>query len=314
MQVSLDEFPPALERGTETALALGTFDGVHLGHQVLLARARALAEERGLQSGVVTFLRPPRSYLAGRAQTHRLLLPPEEKLALLEREVDIVVVADFPKLRELTPEEFARLLRERLRARAVVVGEDYRFGRDRAGDVATLRELGGRLGFQVEALPKVKVDGEEVSATAIRSLIELGEVERAGRLLGRPPLLVGRVVRGTGRGRALGYPTANLEVPEELATPREGVFAAIAELPLLKLRRPGVLYIGRRPTFDGRERSFEVHLLDFTGDLYGQQMRVHLARRLRGELEFADPEELRRQIEQDTKEAQRFFASNSSLM
>lgn len=305
----------SLELEGATAVALGAFDGLHRGHQLLLARTRELAGEEGLLSAALTFWKPPRNYLG---QGKRLLLLPEEKLKLLEQEVELVVIADFPKLRGLTPEEFARLLKERLKARIVVVGADYRFGRDRAGDAVLLRELGRRYGFKVEVVEKLELEGEEVSATAIREAIKAGQVERAARLLGRPPMLMGRVVHGAGRGRRLGFPTANLEVPEELATPEEGIFAVQVELPN-GMRRPGVLYIGRRPTFaereneDEDEKSFEVYILDFNDQLYGQELRVYLLKKLREDREFASEAELKEQIEQDVQRTREFFAMQAKV-
>jgi riboflavin kinase/FMN adenylyltransferase len=300
MRVSLDEVAPA----RETVVALGTFDGLHLGHRLLLGRARALAKEKSLISAVLTFPRPPSSYL-GRGK--RLILPPELKLRLLEEEVGLVVVADFLQLQPLPPEEFAQLLKSRLRAAAVVVGEDYRFGRGRHGDAKLLRRLGEKRGFQVEALTKLAIEGRPVSSTAVREAIETGEIERARVLLGYAPLLVGPVVHGEGRGHQLGSPTANLQIAEELVTPSDGVFAVDVELE--EELKPGLLYIGRRPTFDGRERTFEVYILGFARELYGQELRVHLLKKLRGDLEFADPLSLQRQIEQDVQEAQQFFST-----
>jgi len=303
MQVDLDEAAP--ERGT--VVALGTFDGLHLGHRLLLGRARALAKGEDLLSVALTFPKPPRNYL-GRGK--RLILPPELKLKLLEEEVELVIVADFLKLQPLAPEEFAQLLKERLQMAVVVVGEDYRFGRDRQGDVALLHQLGQDLGFRVEALAKLLIDGRPVSSTAVREAIAAGEVEEARRLLGYPPLLRGPVIRGEGRGRELGFPTANLKIPEELVTPEEGVF--IASVKLQGELKQGLLYIGRRPTFAGEGRSFEVYILDFAGELYGAELEVYLLKRLRGDLEFTDPEELQRQIAQDVREAQALFATSLS--
>lgn len=300
MQVSLDKVAPL----RETVVALGTFDGLHLGHRLLLGRARALAKEKGLLSAALTFPKPPGSYLS---QGKRLLLPPELKLRLLEEEVNLVVIAHFPELQGLRPEEFALLLKGKLNPASVVVGEDYRFGRGREGDVALLRELGEAHGFKVEALAKLSISGRPVSSTAVREAIQAGNIEGARRLLGYPPLLVGPVVRGEGRGQALGFPTANLQIPEELVTPPDGVYAVEAKLG--EARLPGLLYIGRRPTFDGKERAYEVYLLDFAGELYGAELEVHLLKRLRGDLEFPDPQGLQRQIEQDLKVARRFFAA-----
>lgn len=305
MRIVLDEALSDPERAT--VVALGTFDGLHLGHRLLLGRARALAKEKGLTSAALTFPRPPGRYLG---QRKRLLLPPELKFRLLEEEVDLVVVADFPKLRGLSPEEFVRLLMARLGPAYVVVGEDYRFGRGRAGDVALLQELGRAHGFQVEALARLAIAGRPVSSTAVREAIQAGKIEEARALLGYPPLLIGPVVRGEGRGRALGFPTANLQVPDELVTPPDGVYAV--EVRLEEVRLPGLLYIGRRPTFDGKERSYEVYLLDFAGELYGQELQLSLLKRLRGDREFPDPQALQRQIARDLREAREFFTTGLS--
>jgi len=299
MRVNLDEATPECE----TVIALGTFDGLHLGHRLLLGRARALAKEEDLKSVALTFPKPPRNYL-GRGK--RLILPPELKLKLLEKEVELVVVADFLKLQPLAPEEFAHILKDRLRAAIVVVGEDYRFGRERRGDVTLLRKLGRDLGFRVEALAKLQLDGRPVSSTAVREVIAAGEVEEARRFLGYPPLLRGPVIRGEGRGRELGFPTANLAIDEESVTPEEGVF--IASVKLQGELKQGLLYIGRRPTFAGEGRSFEVYILDSAGELYGEELEVQLLKRLRGDRRFAEPRALQRQIRQDVQVAREFFA------
>jgi riboflavin kinase/FMN adenylyltransferase len=264
-----------------------------------------LAGELGLISAALTFPRPPSVYLG---QGKPLILPLELRLSLLEEEVDLVVLAHFPRLQLLSPAEFADLLATRLRAAAVVVGEDYRFGRGRAGDVVLLRELGAAHGFQVEALARLAIAGRPVSSTAVREAIQAGKIEEARALLGYPPLLVGPVVRGEGRGHRLGFPTANLRISEELVTPPDGVYAVEARLAAGGFERlPGLLYIGRRLTFDGKERSYEVYLLDFTGELYGRELQLSLLKRLRGDLEFPDPQALRRQIELDLREARQVF-------
>lgn len=294
-----------------TVVTLGTFDGVHRGHQALLERARVLARERGLESTALTFLKPPQNYLG---TPKPLLLPPEKKLELLGRFVERVVVLDFPRVREWSPREFVEgvLVRD-LHAQVVVIGENFRFGRDRTGDAATLEALGEELGFSVEIIEAVRVDGEGVSSTAVRRALRSGEVERAARLLGRAPQLWGRVVPGSGRGRTLGFPTANLSVDPEVLVPAEGIYAAWALFQSEK--RPGALYIGQRPTLGEGELSVEVHILglDEKASLYHEELEVQLLTRLREDRRFKSLEELRAQIARDIKQTREFFEKRYGL-
>lgn len=294
---------------SESVVTIGTFDGVHLGHQALLERTHTLARESDRVSVALTFPRPPQNYL-GRPK--KLLLPPKVRLALLKEHVDRVEVIDFPQVRGLSPEEFAsKVLRERLEAEAVVVGEGFRFGHDRLGDISILKELGGKLGFAVEVVEAVTVEGETVSSTAIRTAIEAGDIERATRLLGRPPCLWGEVVPGAGQGRTLGFPTANLAVDPELLVPAEGVYAA--QVLYRDEGLAGALYIGRRPTFDGAELSIEVYILDGEGlQLYGEELEVQLLTRFREDKRFASPEELKAQIRADVEATREFFARSTT--
>ncbi len=287
---------------TPTVVTIGTFDGVHLGHQALLRRARERARAQKLESVALTFDRPPQNYL-GRPKP--LLMPLEKKLALLRRFVDRVEVLSFPAVQALPPEAFAeRVLRQELKAVAVVVGEGFRFGRDRQGDAQTLKALG----FEVDVVPPVTVDGEVVSSTAVRQALQRGDVERARKLLGRLPQLWGRVVRGAGQGRRLGFPTANLALEPELLVPAEGIYAAWALFD--GHTHPGALYIGRKPTFGGTQLSVEVFLLidglneraDAEAlELYGKELEVRLVARLRDDRRFETVEGLRRQIEADVE-------------
>jgi len=297
---------------SRTVVTLGTFDGVHRGHQALLQRARGRARERGLESTALTFRRPPQNYLGN---PKPLLMPPEKKIELLGRFVERVVVLDFPTVQHWTPREFVEgvLLRD-LHAEVVVVGEDFRFGKARSGDTTTLRELGEELGFSVEVVEAVTVDGEVVSSTAIRRALRAGEVERAAKLLGRPPQLWGRVVPGSGQGRKLGFHTANLSLDPEVLVPAEGIYAAWALFQGEK--RPGALYIGRRPTLGGCSAlSVEVHILglDEKASLYGLEVEVQLLTRLREDRLFSSWEELRRQIARDVAETREFFAKRYGL-
>ncbi len=275
-------------RGPGGVVTIGNFDGVHLGHRALLQRARAL--ERGPVLAY-TFHPAPRDILRpgeGPVRIQRL----EDRIAsLLEAGADVVIVEPFDRdFAQLTPEEFASLvLQERLRATGIVVGWDFRFGRGRAGGADRLRRT---VDIPVIQVPAVEVDGEPVSSSRIRSLLHAGEVRRAARLLGRPHVVVGEVVRGHRRGRTLGIPTANLRTTTPLV-PADGVYAVRCG------ERIGVANIGRRPTFSDMERAVEVHLVDFDGDLYGQELQVQFHERLRDEQRFPDREALVAQIHRD---------------
>lgn len=289
------------------AITLGTFDGLHLGHQALLQRTVEIAREGGLDSLVFTFPQPPQNYLG---QRKKLILPLEYKIRLLAEQVDRVVIADFNNVKDMSPGEFSRLLKRKLKAAVVVVGANYRFGRGRSGNLQSLIREGMKLDFQVEALPPVEVDGEIVSSTAVRRAVRAGDIDKAIKFLGYPPLLVGVVVQGEGRGRELGFPTANLSIDDNLGTPDQGIFAA--QISYKGKAENGVLYTGYRPTFNGKQKSYEVHILNEVEELYGVELEVHLLKKLRGDLEFDNPLSLQRQIERDVREAQQFFATSPS--
>lgn len=279
-----------------TAVTIGTFDGIHLGHKALLERTRKLANTRGLKSLVLTFPLPPQNYLG---DPKKLLLPKGKRIELLKLQADQVVVIDFSDIRMLKPQEFiTRILKERLGAAAVVVGRNFRFGHDRQGNASMLQELGQKLGMEVEIVEPVTVDGEVVSSTAIREALQTGEVERAARLLGDAPRLWGRVIPGEGQGRALGFPTANLSIDPEVLLPAEGIYAA--RVLHREFIRMGALYIGRRPTLDGTKLSLEVHILDLEDtNLYGEELEVQLLTRLRADQRFASISELQEKIQTD---------------
>jgi riboflavin kinase/FMN adenylyltransferase len=290
----------------QAIVTIGTFDGVHLGHQALLRRTAERARGRGLISLALTFPKPPQNYL-GRPKP--LLLPLEKKIALLKRYVDRVVVIDFREIRSLDPRGFVvRVLRERLQAAGLVVGENFRFGRDRSGTAAMLCNLGRELGIDVEVIPRVVIRGEPVSSTAVREALRAGDAQRAAELLGRPHALWGLVVRGAGQGRALGFPTANLRIDAEILVPAEGIYAAWVRH--LGGEGPGAFYVGRRPTLDGGRLSLEVYLLDaqIETDLYGMELEIELRARIRGDRRFETLEELRRQIRADVEAVRALFA------
>ncbi|MFL5969468.1 MAG: bifunctional riboflavin kinase/FMN adenylyltransferase [Gaiellaceae bacterium] len=274
--------PDELKPGERT-LAIGSFDGVHLGHRLVLETARSL----GRTSTVVTFWPHPRLVLGNRVE---LLSTLPRRLELLEATGladETLVVAFTPEVASLTPEEFADSVLRRIGGVAVVAGENFRFGRAATGDPAELE----RLGFDVHVVQPL----EDVSSTQIRSRLAAGDVTAAAALLGRPAELEGTVVLGDQRGGTLGYPTANLAVPPDLLVPAYGIYAGAAR------GHRAAISIGVNPHYGGSERRIEPYLLDFDGDLYGQRLVVELWRRLRDERTFESEEQLVAQIARDVE-------------
>ena len=278
----------ASNRGT--AVTIGAYDGVHLGHLHVLRLLQDMAAARDLQTVVVTFDRHPATVV--RPESAPLLLTDtEQKLELLAASgVECTVLLPFDRARaDETAEDFVtEVLVDALGARLVVVGRDFHFGHGRKGNVALLTDMGSRFGFETIGVDLDDADGEPVSSTRIRRLVADGDVGGAARLLGRPHEVRGVVVRGDGRGGAeLGLPTANLAVPATIAMPAEGVYAGWYRRPDRSLHPAAVNY-GRRPTFYGEagQLVLEAHLLSFSGDLYGEEGRMAFVERLRGERRF----------------------------
>jgi riboflavin kinase / FMN adenylyltransferase len=268
---------------TDRSVAIGTFDGVHLGHRRVIQAAKAA----NLPTTVLTFDPHPRVVLGNQVE---LLTTLERRLELLaELGVETLVVPFTPELALATPEEFAELILRPLGTKVVVAGANFRFGRGRSGDLDTLAELG----FDVRPVPLV----EGISSSRIRQLLRAGEIEAAARLLGRPPEVEGTVVSGEARGGTLGYPTANLAVPAELVVPEYGIYAGRAG------DHRAAISIGVNPHYGGEERRVEAFLLDFDGDLYGRRLVLELWRRLRDERAFASEQELIDQIGRDVEAA-----------
>jgi riboflavin kinase/FMN adenylyltransferase len=303
---------PAAARGA--VLAIGNFDGVHLGHRAVLEAARRRAAVEGALWGALTFEPHPRELLSPESAPARLT-PFALKAALIRAlGADLLIVLPFDRaLAALAPEAFvAEVLAARIGARAVATGVDFRFGHRRAGDVATLARAGARHGIAVEPVEPVEVEGERCSSTAVRSHLEAGRVDRAARLLGRPHEVAGLVRPGDRRGRTLGFPTANLAPrPARVQLPGAGVYAVTARIAGEPGGRwhPAVANLGRRPTFDGEGLRLEVHLLDGEHALYGRRLAVRFLERLREERRFASPAELVEQIARDCAAARRVLGA-----
>jgi len=299
----LESYPP---EARAAVVALGVFDGVHLAHRAILGGAVERALETGLAAVACTFDPHPMDVLQpGRAPVPLSSL--EERLDLIAATgVQAAVVVRFTsELAAIEPEAFVKnVLIERLRARGVVVGFNHTFGRGARGDAGLLRTLGERLGFATHVVEPLLVDGVPVSSTEIRKALASGEVDRAGRYLGRPYSVTGKVVEGAGRGRTLGFPTANVQ-PERPVLVPPGVYACLAEGDLES--HPAVVNIGVRPTFGEQELVIEAHLLDFNGSLYGRRMRLAFVGRLREERKFPGVEALREQIGRDIAAARSRF-------
>lgn len=304
--------------GQGTAVTIGAYDGLHLGHRAVIAEVRREAESRGLASAVVTFDRHPAAVV--RPETApKLLCDLDQKLELLESTgVDLVVVITFDEQRAAeTAEEFVQeVLVDCLHARTVIVGADFHFGKGRGGNVALLNELGADLGFDVHGMALVDVDGQpagaeqRVSSTAIRWALAEGDVTTAAQMLGRPHEVRGLVQHGDKRGRELGFPTANVSVPGSILLPADGIYAGW-------LRREGgdvlptAISLGRRPTFyETADASLlEAHVLDFAGDLYDEHVAVRFVQRLRGEAKFDSVDELVEQMQRDVAEARQVLGA-----
>jgi riboflavin kinase/FMN adenylyltransferase len=296
--MSVEEELSRLSPDKDTILAIGVFDGVHLGHKHLLAKLIERARELNLLSVVVTFDPHPQKLLSPKTELPFLTSLEQRKALLKDAGAEVVIVLPFTQeLAQLSAREFVGLLKDRLRLKELVIGPDFTLGRDREGNVSTLRKLGEDMGFTVTVVPPVRINGEMVSSTAIREALAGGNLERVHSLIGRPFSLRGKVVRGESRGAKLDYPTANLEIEPEQALPAEGVYATWAYVGSRAYE--SVTNIGRRPTFGGGKSVVEVYILGYRGNLYGQVLKIDIMERLRAEKQFSSVEALKQQIAED---------------
>ena len=286
-----------------SVVTIGTFDGIHPGHRALIESLLAHGRRLGRPAMMLTFEPMPREYLAAANPPARLTSWRERWRALQRTGLSYVLQLQFgEKLRNVTGEAFARLIAEELKAAAVVIGHDFRFGRNGEATAPILCEAGRRLGFEVDVIEPVLIDGERVSSSAIRVALAAGDLRRTQQLLGRPYSMIGRVVLGQQLGRDLGFPTANLRLGRK-RTPLQGIFAVrvhgVEGLP----NAPGVASLGTRPTVGGTVPLLEAHVFDYDGNLYGREIEVEFVSKLREELCFANLDELVVQMNIDAAQA-----------
>ena len=292
-----------------TVLTIGTFDGVHLGHQKIVERVVTTARQEGLLATVFTFFPHPRMVVQhdkGLKLIHTL----EEKKQLLQQlGVDLLVVQPFNEaFAQLTAEEFvSTILVQHLNVKKVIIGYDHRFGRNRTANIDDMRLFGEKYGFAVEEISVQEVDEVSVSSTKIREALNKGDVTTAEHYLGTPYSLTGRVVHGLKLGRTLGYPTANIQVTEEYKLiPKDGVYAVYSYIDGRKVY--GMMSIGKNPTIEGKGASIEVYFFDFDGDLYDQKLTIEFVQYLREEQKFATIDLLKKQLQDDETAARKAIA------
>ena len=312
--MSLEEELKRVSPGRRSAVTIGVFDGVHRGHLHLISRLAREARADGLAAGVVTFVNHPITVLRPGAPVEMLMDLDERVRLLAGAGADFVAPVSFDRdLARLSAGEFLETLRDALGVRKLVVGPDFAMGRDRAGDSETLPALARSAGVDFVTAELMTDPAGMVKSTAIRHLIAAGEVSDAARLLGRDFSVRGVVVRGQRRGRELGFPTANLDVPPGFVIPADGIYATWARVEGSATPRMAATSIGTRPTFDdGDNRTVEAFLLDFAEDIYGRRVRLHFARRLRGEEKFDSVDALLERMDEDVRQTKALLSERDA--
>jgi riboflavin kinase/FMN adenylyltransferase len=294
--------------GEDTLLAIGVFDGVHLGHKYLISQLIEESRTEGLHGSVVTFHPHPREVLTPGTEVLYLTTITEKAVLLRQEGVETVITLSFtPELAEMTARQFVTLLKKYLRMRGLVVGPDFALGRGREGDVDTLRALGQELDFSMTVIPEVKTNSDVISSTTIRSALADGNMRQVNKLLGRAYSLQGKVTTGAGRGAGLGFPTANLNVDPKKALPPEGVYVTWAYLDDQPYQ--SMTNIGRRLTFGENQLTIEVLIIDYQDNLYGRELKIDIVERLRDEKRFDTVDELKKQIAADVEQGKAILST-----
>lgn len=296
-----------------TVLTIGTFDGLHRGHQALIQQLQQSARERQAQTAVIAFHPRPKTVLAPHLPNNDYLTTPAERIALFEKlGLDILILIPFTlEFSQTTAADFMRLLVERCNMVELWAGHDFALGKNREGNLEKLRALGQGLHYTVHEFTPLLIDGEIVSSTQVRNLLLAGDVRRATEFLGRYPSLSSEIVQGAQRGRTIGFPTANFAVPAERLLPANGVYATFARLPGETQRRASVTNVGIRPSFDSTERTVEAYIFDFDQNIYDQRLTLEFVERLRPEKKFSSIDELVAQIRHDAEQARQLLTQEA---
>ncbi|MBA4416519.1 MAG: riboflavin biosynthesis protein RibF [Syntrophus sp. (in: bacteria)] len=297
------------EKFPNPVLTVGNYDGLHTGHRMIIEKVKAKAAEIGGASMLMTFNPHPMSLLAPEKQIG-LITPVHAKKRIIEETgIDVLILAPFtPEFRAIDPEHFVKdILLGRLGIKGLIVGYDFKFGKGGKGDVHLLRRFSDELGFFFDVVDVITLHGEKIGSNRIRKMIKNGETERLIGFLGRPHMIEGRVVKGLGRGAGLGFPTINLETDFDLI-PKEGVY--VTQIEMAGVKYPAVTNIGRNPTFDGKTLTIETFILDFSGNLYGQEVSLYFYQRIRDEMRFGSVDELLKRISLDVEIARGYFRNN----
>jgi riboflavin kinase/FMN adenylyltransferase len=296
----------SIPRDVRPVVTLGNFDGVHLGHQTIMKELKARARELETPSLAVTFEPHPISVLRREAAPRRIQTPEQKQETLASLGIELLLVIPFTMdFSMMEPELFVRdIIVGKLHAAELVLGTNFRFGRGRGGDLEMLRSFGRELDFTVLEVEPAIIEGEMISSSRVRGLLESGNAEKAAAMLGRPYFVDGQVVKGDGRGKRIGFQTANLDLTGPLLLD-DGVYITSARVS--DRLHEGMSHVGRRPTFGLDSRTVETHLFDFSEEIYGDRVRLYFHHRIRGTVAFRGAEELRRQLSADREQALEFF-------
>jgi riboflavin kinase/FMN adenylyltransferase len=300
------------ENYTKSVVTIGTFDGIHIGHQKIIRKLTKTAKEHNLQSVVLTFFPHPRMVLQKNANIQLLNTIEERKQLLYNFGVDDIHIQEFTKeFSELSAEDFVKtLLVDRLNAKHIIIGYDHQFGKNRSANIDDLKIFGKQFSFEVEEISVQDIDDVAVSSTKIRNALNIGDIKTANSYLGYSYFLTGNVIKGKGLGRQIDFPTANISIEETYKLiPKQGVY--VVKTTIENKTIFGMMNIGINPTVNGKEQSIEVHLFDFNADIYGAKLKVELLHRLRNEYHFESVNDLKNQLHQDKQDALNLIATTN---